>query len=66
MALPPIPAVERMRALRRDSYRCQHRDARGRPCLRPTAHAVYTDPDGQAALDNVSTRCKPPAHEATA
>ena len=38
-----VPAVERMRALVRDSYRCQRRDRRGRPCLKPTAHVVYTE-----------------------
>jgi hypothetical protein len=58
-----IPAIERMRALRRDSYRCQHRAPRGRPCLKPTAHVDYIDPRGPRSLDNVATRCRPPAHE---
>jgi hypothetical protein len=58
-----VPDLERMRALRRDSYRCQHRGPRGRPCLKPSGHVVYTDPTGPRSLDNLTTRCRPPAHE---
>lgn len=50
--------TERMRALRRDSYRCQYRSPSGRPCLRPTGHVVYTDPDGAAHADNLIAFCR--------
>lgn len=51
-----VPAIERMRTIRRDSYRCQHREGY-RLCLRPASWVVPVDALGDASVDNLRTVC---------
>lgn len=43
-----LPVWVRMRALRRDSYRCQRRVSKYELCLRRTSFVVCVDPEGFA------------------
>ncbi len=51
-----MDALHRMRAIRRDSYRCQHRTERGLLCGVRSGHAVYLV-EPPRSDDDVVTRC---------
>lgn len=50
-------AIERIRALRFHTYRCQYVAPSGRPCAAKTGRAVYT------TTGSVVAWCRPGAHE---
>ena len=57
-AVPDTFAAERMRAIRRDSYRCQYRYPGGRPCEKRSAHVEPIDPGLPLDADNLRTVCR--------
>lgn len=58
MSASPRFTAERMRALRRDSYRCQYRRRSGVACLKPTSSVIYIDPAGPVSMDNLRAHCR--------
>lgn len=55
--LPANWATLRIRALRRDGYRCQARDTLGRLCGAPANQVDHIAPSGADILDNLQSLC---------
>lgn len=56
--LPADWPKRRVRVLRRDGYRCQHRDDLGVPCLAPANQVDHVRHGDDHSLDNLQALCR--------
>lgn len=56
--LPADWAIQRLRVLRRDGYRCQARDSTGRLCAAPANQADHIERGDDHSLDNLQALCQ--------
>ena len=58
LRLPDDWTLRRVRALRRDGYRCQARDSLGAMCGEPANQVDHIEPGDDHSLDNLQSLCR--------